>query len=480
MPINLLPKKFQEKERKEIRKKKKVAKGVEMHVPDNKPKTDENKKSKGNLFSNFFYPLFFRGKKTSNKIDDKEKRKLLEEKKRKEITDFLKDKKNIEPNHKKGNTKTYISESDADNKKKVFVDKKKENINIEKEKDNIKKQSFWQWFSGKNQTTDFQESKISSNDIDKIKEEYSAKNIKKSSEEKSFWQKGKIKEEKSFLNKNDQMSQKSKKKGEKNIDKKNKDTDKKGSFWQRFFFNIGENGKKNIHIAHKSKIIEKNKDNNKKKKKIGGSNKNNKKNRIKRFFQKKTEINFIDGELIGSMKLKIKERALSIIFVLFFSLIIIFSIYMLINWYQLMVIERSNEVGKKLQNLKNDIDIYEKKKEDASNFQKKLEAVDYLLSQHICWTDFFDGLEEITLKDVYYENINVDNNGNVSISAETNSFKTVAEQLLVFQNNEDLVETVKIDSADLTIEGDDNNEICIVRFDIILKINEDTFFYKEK
>ena len=478
MPINLLPKKFKEREKKEIRKKDKVNKSVEMRVLYNKPKTDENKKSKGNIFSNFFYPLFFRGEKASNKINDKEKQRLLEEKKRKEIADFLKDKKNIELNHKKGSAETRVSELDTDNKKKVFVDKKIKDVN--KEKDNIKKQSFWQWLSGRKPSTDSQENKILSNSFNKAED--SAKNIKKLLEEKSFWQREEIKKEKSFLNGNNQASPESKKKGEQNINKKNKDTDKKGSFWQRLFFNIGKDNKKDSHIAHESQIMKKNKNSktNKKKKKTGGSGKNKKKGRIKKFFQKKTEINFIDGELIGSVKLKIKERALSIIFVSFFSLIIVSSIYMLVNWYQLTIIERSNNVEKKLQDLKGNIDIYEAKKQKALEFQKKLKAINYLLDHHICWANFFDELEDVTLKNVYYQSANIDFNGNVSLEAEADSFRTIAEQLLIFQEKKNLIESVEIDSADSETIGGEDSQIKTVRFHISLKINKEIFFNKDK
>ncbi|MEA2088506.1 MAG: hypothetical protein U9O55_01525 [Patescibacteria group bacterium] len=467
MPINLLPKKFKEKEKKEIRKKEKLVKSVEMRVPS-KSGEDENKKNERNFFSNFFYSLFFRKEKASNKIDNRGKEKFLEEKKRKEITNFLKHKKEIGIDDKEAKTKMRETKSGAGNKK-TLTDKKTRSSNI-------KKKSFWQWFLGNKPAIDSQKSRTLSDDFDKDGKEYNMKNIKKSSEEKSFWQKGKIKEEKDFLNKHNKTTQEPGNKEEKKQEKK-KNIYKKDSFWQRLFRKIGKDKGKNNSASRKSQKTKENKGNkaNKRKKNAGNPDKNKKRNRFKKFFYKKAEINFIDGELIGSVRLKIKERALSIIFVLFFSLIIISSVYMLVNWYQLTVIERSRSVEKKLQDLKNNIDVFEVKKQEALKFQEKLKAVDYLLSQHICWTDFLNGIERITLRDVYYESAIVDFEGNIFLSAETDSFETVAEQLLVFQDNKDLIESVKIDSVDSENIGDSDNEIQIIKFNITLKINKENF-----
>ncbi|NCF74938.1 MAG: hypothetical protein GWO87_00400 [Xanthomonadaceae bacterium] len=473
MPINLLPKNFQEKEKEEIQKRKKMIKNIELRVPKNKLKVKHTEKSKGNFFSNFFYPLFFNKKKEKNsKLINEEKEKFLEEKKRKEITDFLKNKKDIKSDAKKEIFNSATAATKTNSKKNDLATKPA-----------IKKQSFWQWFLGKKTTENFQTNNLKTqfNDFDKNRKKFDRNGTEKTSEEKSFWQKGKIKEKKIFSNEDNKAFQESKKKTKKKIIEKKKNNYKKESFWQKLFGEKKEkNNKKDSSKINKIQVKNKEKNNNKtKEKKLNILAKSKKKHRIRNFFHKKTEIDFIDGELIASAKLKIKEMSLSIIFVLFFSLIIIFSIYMLVNWYQYLVIEKSVRAEKKLQSLKKDIDFYEIKKKEALNFQKKLKAISYLLSKHISWNNFFDTLEKITLPDVYYKNISVDYNGNVFISAETNSFKKISEQLLVFQNNKDLIKSVKIDTAELNSEGEDNNKMKIVKFNIVLKINKNAFFYKD-
>lgn len=193
----------------------------------------------------------------------------------------------------------------------------------------------------------------------------------------------------------------------------------------------------------------------------------------KRISRNNSEVNFISGDLIGSVKIKIREKLFIMFFSFGLSVIILFSMYVLMAWYQGSIINKIDDIKKKIDETQSKIGAYEERKDEIVKFQAKLKAIDYLLENHIYCTNFLEVLEKYTLPNVYYKNLNSDIQGNVSISALTDSFTSVAKQLIVFQQAEDFVESVEINSAIFNVSPDSNN--LSVDFDINLKVKKDTF-----
>ncbi|MCK4745214.1 hypothetical protein KAS41_04075 [Candidatus Parcubacteria bacterium] len=193
----------------------------------------------------------------------------------------------------------------------------------------------------------------------------------------------------------------------------------------------------------------------------------------KKLIRNNSDVNFISGDLIGSIKIKIREKFFVMFFSLVMSAIILFSVYILIAWYQSSIIDKINSIKKRINETQSKISVYEERKDEIIKIQTKFKAINYLLENHIYCTNFLDTLEKYTLTNVYYETLDADINGNVSISALTDSFASVAKQLIVFQQAEEFVEFVEINSASFN-DSSDGNELS-VSFNINLKVKKDIF-----
>lgn len=265
-----------------------------------------------------------------------------------------------------------------------------------------------------------------------------------------------------------------------NQELKKSKSDKKQDI-QNFIEKIQTNNivKKNLQSFQdykKSKIEKQKEENNNKQKKYQKEKLENSSKPIKkkRFKSSDSEVNFISGDLMGSIKIKIREKFFIMFFSLGLSVIILFSLYVLTSWYQSFTINKINEIKNKIKETHNRIDVYEKRKDEIIEFQTKLNAIDYLIQNHIYNTNLLENLEKYTLTNVYYNNLNADVQGNVSISAVTDSFASVAKQLIVFQQAKDFVEFVEINSATFGDLSDKN--VLPVSFDINLKVNNNVFF----
>jgi len=77
--------------------------------------------------------------------------------------------------------------------------------------------------------------------------------------------------------------------------------------------------------------------------------------------------------------------------------------------------------------------------EEILSFNNKLLAVDYLLNNHIYWTNFFKFLEDYTTNDVYYEKFSGDLSGKYLVPAVAKDYSSVSTQLRVLQSATDKV-----------------------------------------
>ncbi len=75
----------------------------------------------------------------------------------------------------------------------------------------------------------------------------------------------------------------------------------------------------------------------------------------------------------------------------------------------------------------------EREIQDIVTFNRKLDVVSFILTNHVYWTNFFSFLENNTLKSVYYEGLNVDITGKYTIPAVARDLDAISLQLEVMK-----------------------------------------------
>ena len=122
--------------------------------------------------------------------------------------------------------------------------------------------------------------------------------------------------------------------------------------------------------------------------------------------------------------------------------------------------EQQNEENKKL-------------KKDISLVQKKIDNFSIVLNEHKLASQAFTFIENLTHPEVSFMNFNFDSeDSNLILSAQTSSFKTLGEQLLIFQRQED-IENIALSNIFLTDEGNVEFSLNIVlNTQILIPIRE--------
>jgi len=122
--------------------------------------------------------------------------------------------------------------------------------------------------------------------------------------------------------------------------------------------------------------------------------------------------------------------------------------------------------------------------QDILNFNDKLLAVDYLLKNHLYWTNFFKFLEDNTINEVYYESFVGDTTGKYTVPAIAKDFNAISLQLKVLQNATDRVISVDSGGAETakeSIQPTDANSVASstpnakVNFLLNLNLNRSLF-----
>ncbi|MCF7795466.1 hypothetical protein K9M50_03845, partial [Patescibacteria group bacterium] len=166
-----------------------------------------------------------------------------------------------------------------------------------------------------------------------------------------------------------------------------------------------------------------------------------------------------------------KNIAMLIIFV-FLSFILVAEIYLALSWWE----DKNNSAVS--QDEARFVKISEETKkirgevEEALSFQTKLNRANYVLDNHLYWSNFFDYLEKNTLKEVKYTSFTGDILGNFSIPATSNSFPSLGQQIYQLQSDPDTIKA-SIDSGEKLESEEETLEE--VKFNIDLKVSPELF-----
>lgn len=123
---------------------------------------------------------------------------------------------------------------------------------------------------------------------------------------------------------------------------------------------------------------------------------------------------------------------------LFFVILSIFQqrITSQIERNQELILQRDQQIAQLASEKKNVIDFH----------RRALDVVERL-DEHIYWTKFLSGLEKYTVDTVSVRSVSADKAGRVSLSMRAKDFRSVARQLIAFEEADDFVSTVSITAA---------------------------------
>jgi len=166
-----------------------------------------------------------------------------------------------------------------------------------------------------------------------------------------------------------------------------------------------------------------------------------------------------------------KNIAFLIVFV-FLSLVLVAEIYLTLTWWE----DKNNSVVS--QEETRFIELSEETKkirgeaEEALNFQTKLSRANFLLDNHLYWSNFFDYLEKNTLRNVQYSAFAGDIVGNFSLPAVSDNFPSLGQQVYQLQSDPNTLKA-SISSGE-KLESEEEN-IEKVEFEIDLKVSPELF-----
>ncbi|MBI5621604.1 hypothetical protein HY933_01910 [Candidatus Falkowbacteria bacterium] len=126
---------------------------------------------------------------------------------------------------------------------------------------------------------------------------------------------------------------------------------------------------------------------------------------------------------------RLKVAIVSLVLVL----VVLVGIYLIIFRWPTPLQTDEAAVSREIGQLKSQLSEFEKKKQTIAILDRRLASINQLLEQHLFWTKFFDLLEQNTIDSVYYTNLNVDESGQIILSATANNYAGVAAQIAVWQ-----------------------------------------------
>ncbi|MBI3290686.1 hypothetical protein HYZ76_00220 [Candidatus Falkowbacteria bacterium] len=159
------------------------------------------------------------------------------------------------------------------------------------------------------------------------------------------------------------------------------------------------------------------------------------------------DINLIPQDLIKYPETMLPKVLWRFSGIIFSAILIVTAIYFGILWYQFNITRQIAVLENEIKSLDIKIAGYEEDRLEALDLQKRLQLIRELLDKHIYWTQFFSLLERHTISDVYYTNFSMAGRDKLVISAVGKDYKSVAQQLVAFQEAGDFVKSVRIDSA---------------------------------
>lgn len=166
-----------------------------------------------------------------------------------------------------------------------------------------------------------------------------------------------------------------------------------------------------------------------------------------------------------------KNIAMLIIFV-FLSFVLILEIYLALSWWQSKNDSAVSQEEARFVELSVETKKIRGEAEEALNFQTKLNRANYVLDNHLYWSNFFDYLEKNTLENVQYITFEGDILGNFSIPAISDNFPSLGQQIYQLQSDSNTIKASissgeKLESKEESVEE--------IEFEINLQVSRELF-----
>ncbi len=136
--------------------------------------------------------------------------------------------------------------------------------------------------------------------------------------------------------------------------------------------------------------------------------------------------------------------------------------------------DKDVEYEKNFEKMVKEIKDSESKVDEVLVFKKQVDIANFLLQNHIYWSNFFDFLEENTLSNVYFSAFSGNVNGTYVLSATSDNFDAINIQTKKFLNNP-YVRAAKVDAGQ--IQG--ANGDVEVSFNFVFELDPEVFLKKK-
>ena len=170
--------------------------------------------------------------------------------------------------------------------------------------------------------------------------------------------------------------------------------------------------------------------------------------------QKKSKIK---KAKIGALALKKAKDPQKLIYISIFivGVILIFAFYWTVKHYRSLLKDKIQELTQEEDDLKAE-KIELRKKSAVTEFQAKLDALESIVDSHVNWKGVLETIENLTLPKVKYNSFDSDSSErSIRLSGFTANFTSLAEQMVIFKNNPDLIESFKLESFKMSENGID-------------------------
>lgn len=193
-----------------------------------------------------------------------------------------------------------------------------------------------------------------------------------------------------------------------------------------------------------------------------------------KFSPPKLDINLIPSRF--KLAINLKQQLMVLIIVVVVCVLISIAAYLGLD---IMIAIRQSEINgieaetelvmQRIRNLK-------RTNQEVTEFTNLLKEAKGLIEEHIFATQVFDFLQAHTLKQVYYNDLQVEvDNLNLALTGNAKDYQTLAQQLLYFQS---LDEIVNIELSGVQLEEGEEGEESFVTFNLTLTMQPE-FFYKK-
>jgi len=160
---------------------------------------------------------------------------------------------------------------------------------------------------------------------------------------------------------------------------------------------------------------------------------------------KTPEVSLMPEKIIVTPKL-IKKKVLTLIGVIIFCCLIVFTLSLVLNYLYQTKLKKVESLRQEIKKTESAISGYSELVFTLRILENKVFKIDRLLDNHIYFSKFFSALERYTLAEVYYKDLSIDTSGKLILPAVAKDLSSLLKQLTIFQNAPDFIKEVKFSS----------------------------------